>query len=233
MDLPAGALAPATPAAVPARVSLHGRYTSVVPLLPAHAESLFKHLGGEHNSARWKYMLEGGLPDLEACAERTRAWSGTTDPLYFAVLTGPAADPASEPAGAASYMNIVPGHLRLEIGGIILGEKLGRTRAATEAFFLMIQNAFELGYHRVEWKANNLNKPSLSAAERLGFIFEGVFRNHMIIKGRVRHTAWFSITSAEWPRVKRGFEEWLSEANFDKDGKQLRTLKECREGPGA
>lgn len=176
MDPPVGPPAPATPATTPARVSLHGRYTSLVPVLPAHSESLFKHLGGEHNQRRWTYLNNEGPLDLDACKKLTQKWIQSEDPLFFTVLTRPASDPASEPAGVASYMNIVPDHLRIEIGSIILGEKLGRTRAATEAFFLMIQHAFELGYHRVEWKANNLNKPSLAAAARLGFVFEGVFR---------------------------------------------------------
>ena len=176
MSLPLGPPAPPIPAETPGRVSLHGRYTSLVPTSPAHSESLFKHLGGEHNFPRWTYMLQGGLTDPKAFEERTKAWGESNDPLFFTVLMGPESDPASEPAGVASFMNIVPDHLRIEIGSIILSEKLGRTRAATEAFFLMIKHAFDIGYHRLEWKANNLNKPSHSAAERLGFTFEGVFR---------------------------------------------------------
>lgn len=121
-------------------------------------------------------MSVNGPRDAAEFDERTREWSESTDPFFFTVLTGTESDPSSEPAGVLTYLNIVPGQLRIEIGHIILGERLGRTRASTEAFFLMIQHAFEMGYHRVEWKANNLNKPSLSAATRLGFVFEGVFR---------------------------------------------------------
>lgn len=176
MDVPVGPPAPPTPAQSPGRVAQHGRYTSLIPTTPDHSASLFKHLGGEANRARWKYVPNYGPSDAAECEERTQKWSESADPYFFTVLTGPESDPASEPAGVITYLNIVPGHLRIEIGHIILGEKLSRTRASTEAFFLMIRNAFEMGYHRVEWKANNLNKPSLSAAERLGFMFEGVFR---------------------------------------------------------
>lgn len=176
-DLPVGPPAPETPAKTPSRISLDGRYTSLVPLDRSHSAALFKHLGGEHNYARWTYMFGSGFADLRACEEAIQAWCESQDPLFFTILTGPASDPSSEPAGMASYLNIVPGHLRVEIGSIILGERLARTRAATEAFFLMIKHAFEdLEYHRIEWKANHLNKPSCSAAARLGFVFEGIFR---------------------------------------------------------
>ncbi|SPO06262.1 related to GNAT family acetyltransferase [Cephalotrichum gorgonifer] len=229
MVLPIGPPAPPTPATTPTHVNLHGRYTSVLPMSTDHSASLFTHVGGKHNVPRWTYMTRPGFPTLQSFEDYTAECIASADPLFFSILTGPASDPASEAAGIVSYLSIVPDHLRIEIGSVILGDKLARTRAATEAFFLMIQHAFDLGYHRVEWKANNLNAPSRSAAARLGFVFEGVFRNHMVVKGHMRDTAWFSITSDEWPGVKKGFDAWLSESNFDADGKQLRTLKDCRE----
>ena len=183
MDIPAGAPAPPTPAERPAHAPLHGRYTSILPVSTTHADSFYRNLGGEENYHRWQYMTVGGLPDLKATEERVRGWTESSDPLMFTVLSGPASDPASEPAGALSYYNIVPDHLRIEIGFIIMSAKLRRTRAATEAFFLVIKHAFDLGYHRVEWKANNLNKPSLAAAERLGFVPEGVFRYVSLHRG--------------------------------------------------
>lgn len=183
-------------------------------------------------------MLTGGFATLSDCEEAITEWSQDTssDRLYYTVLSGPASSPASEPVGMMCYLAIVPSHRRLEIGSVILSSVLQQTRQATEAFYLLIKHAFEdLGYLRVEWKANNLNKPSLKAAERLGFTFEGVFRKHMIIKGRERDTAWFSITDGEWvgeeeeDGVKRGLETWLGDGNFDESGKQKRTLKECRQ----
>ena len=177
MELPVGPLVSADPATVPSREPLRGQYTSLVPFDTAHSDALFKHLGGLHNGHRWTYMFGGPYPDYEQWKPAVDAWSSTNDPLFFTVLSGPASDPASEPVGMMSFMSIVPSHRRIEIGSVILGEQLKHTRQATEAFYLMIKHAFEdLGYLRVEWKANNLNKPSLSAAERLGFVYEGVFR---------------------------------------------------------
>ncbi|KAG8406791.1 hypothetical protein J3458_021120 [Metarhizium acridum] len=178
-------------------------------------------------------MLTGGFPTLADCQREIDEWSRDTssDRLYYTVLSGPASSPRSEPVGIMCYLAVVPPHRRLEIGGVILGAALQRTRQATEAFYLLIRHAFEdLGYLRVEWKANKLNEASLRAAERLGFTFEGVFRKHMVIKGRERDTAWFSITDGEWARVKKGFEAWLDDGNFDHDGRQRRGLRECREG---
>lgn len=122
-------------------------------------------------------MLSGPYLDKSEWDEAVDNWIKASDPFFYTVFSGPSDDPHAEAVGMMTYLNIVPGQRRVEIGSIILGEKLKQTKAATEAFFLLIAHAFEeLGYLRVEWKANNLNKPSLSAAERLGFVFEGVFR---------------------------------------------------------
>ena len=176
MEQPAGRPAPETPAKPPSGDPLHGRYTSLLPLEQSHSGPLFTHLGGERNSNLWKYIPEPGNPDRATFDDRIRMYI-TSDVFHpYAILTGPVSDPASEPAGIAAYLAIVPEHLRIEIGGIV-GVKLQRTRAMTEVFYLLIKHAIEdLGYHRVEWKAHSENKLSLSAAERLGFLFEGVFR---------------------------------------------------------
>lgn len=177
MELPVGPLISTDPAQSPPHTALHGRHTSLVPLRPEHSASIFKHLGGEDNFWRWTYMLTGGFPSAEHCDKEIAEWSASKDPLYYAVMSGPESDPASEPAGLMAYLNIVPGQRRIEVGCIILGEALKQSREATEAFSLFIGHAFtDLGYRRVEWKANHLNKPSLAAAGRLGFTFEGVFR---------------------------------------------------------
>jgi RimJ/RimL family protein N-acetyltransferase len=177
-------------------------------------------------------MMSEGYTTLSSFQEAIDAWSKSTESIYYAVLSGP--DPSTsstEAIGIVGYLAIAPPMRRLEVGHVILGGQLTRSRQATEAFYLLLRHAFdELGYTRVEWKANNLNEPSKRAAERLGFLFEGVFRKHMIIKGRFRDTAWFGMTEDEWPAVKRGFEAWLDDANFDEDGRQRRGLRECREG---
>ncbi|KAK1238977.1 hypothetical protein MKX08_006038 [Trichoderma sp. CBMAI-0020] len=218
------------PALLPPRTPLHGRYTSVVPLRPQHWRAIYKHLGGEENAWRWKYMPLEGLLTEEICEATIAAWSASKDPLYYTVLSGPASDPASEPAGILSYLAIVPNHRRIEIGWVIYGDALKHSREGTEAFFLFMKHAFvDLGYLRVEWKANNLNAASLAAARRLGFTFEGVFRKHMIVKGRHRDSAWLSILDDEWPAARKGFEAWLDESNFDGHGKQKKGLSECRD----
>ncbi|KAK7431616.1 hypothetical protein QQZ08_001834 [Neonectria magnoliae] len=230
MDLPVGLLVPPKSAPRPSRVSLHGRYISLVPLQPTHAPALYKHLGGEENSHRWTYMFGGPFLDPKEWQDTVDAWANSTDPFYFTVLSGPESDPTSEPVGMMAYLSIVPDHRRIELGCIILGEVLKQTRGASEAFCLLIKHAFEdLDYLRVEWKANHLNKPSLAAAERLGFVYEGIFRKHMIIKGRRRDTAWFSMTDDEWPVVRQGLQNWLSEDNFDEQGKQRKRLQEIRQ----
>lgn len=230
MEPALGPLAPETPATIPSRAPLYGRHTSLIPLDPSHSDALFDALAGERNASLWTYMPWHPVLEKAPFEDLVRDLTVSKTYHYYAVLTGPASDPSSKPAGITSYLNIVPDDLRIEIGGIMLGAGLSRTRAATEAFFLLIKHAFEnLGYHRVEWKANNLNEPSKAAASRLGFTFEGVFRNHLIVKGRVRDTVWFSITAAEWPGVKKGLETWLAEDNFDAEGRQIRTLKECRQ----
>ncbi|KAH0495905.1 hypothetical protein TgHK011_009430 [Trichoderma gracile] len=220
----------AEPALLPPRTPLHGRYSSVVPLRPEHWRAIYKHLGGEENAWRWNYMPIEGFLSEEACETTIRAWAASEDPIYYAVLSGPASDAASEPAGILSYLSIVPSHRRIEIGWVILGDALKHTRAATEAFYLFMKHPFDdLGYWRVEWKANSLNAPSVAAAKRLGFAFEGVFRKHMIVKARRRDTAWLSIIDDEWDAVRRGFELWLDKSNFDENGKQRRGLRECRD----
>jgi RimJ/RimL family protein N-acetyltransferase len=152
--------------------------------------------------------------------------SQSADPLYFAVI-----DLGSGRCeGRQALMRITPGQACIELGGIYWGPAISRTRVATEACFLHLQYAFEtLGYRRFEWKCNNLNEASKRAALRFGFSFEGVFRQHMMIKGKNRDTAWFSIIDQEWPAVKAGFEAWLNPENFDSQGQQIERLQINRE----
>jgi RimJ/RimL family protein N-acetyltransferase len=179
MDLPIGAQVSPDDATCATLIPmpLHGAYTSLVPLLPSHAHAIFKCLGGPENAYRWTYMLNEPFLERDTSEAMITSWSKSKDPLFYCVLSGPASDPSSTPVGLISYLSIVPSHRRIEIGCVIFSEQLKRTRGATEASYLMLKRAFEdLGNRRVEWKANHLNKPSAAAAERLGFVYEGIFR---------------------------------------------------------
>ncbi|KAK4140953.1 acyl-CoA N-acyltransferase [Dichotomopilus funicola] len=230
-------LAPGLPAppsltARPPHTPLTGRIVNLVPLQPDHAADLFEHFGGPDNFDRWTYLPPVGYPDYPSLEADVKTWSQSPDRQYYTILAsvpGGSNDELLRPAGIIAYLNIEPGSRRLELGAVVLGKKLARTRAATEVSYLMLRRAFEEGYTRVEWKANNLNRASVNAALRLGFVAEGVFRKHYIVKGRYRDTAWFSMTDDEWPGVRRGLEAWLDDGNFDGDGRQKRTLQQCRE----
>ncbi|ODA76452.1 hypothetical protein RJ55_07721 [Drechmeria coniospora] len=235
LDGPLGPPVPPGEAVYPPHARVDGKFVSLVPLSTLHAPALYEHLGGEDNMWRWTYMLSAGWPDRQACDGSVATWSVSRDPQFYAVVktaNGPAAadeETTGEAVGIMSFLSVVPSHRRIEIGSVILGDAIRASKAGTEAYALMVGTAFALGYLRVEWKANALNERSLRAAKRLGFAFEGVFRKHMVVKGRERDTAYFSITDAEWPRARRGFEAWLDEDNFDGEGRQRRRLEECRE----
>ncbi len=152
-----------------------------------------------------------------------------TDRIFFATISAE----IGAAAGYASFMRMDPANGVIEVGNILLSPALQRTTAATEAMYLMARHVFDLGYRRYEWKCNAANLPSRRAAERLGFTFEGIFRQHMVIKGRNRDTAWFSMLDHEWPDRKAAFEAWLDPANFDADGRQRTALNASqRSGTG-
>jgi RimJ/RimL family protein N-acetyltransferase len=213
------------PAKRPQRTRLEGQAVSIVPLDPiAHAEALFAGAGGEQNEALWRYLFEGPFPTRAAFEASLRQKAISDDPLFFAILDKPSGDAV----GYASYMRIEPAHRVIEVGSILFTPRLQRTVAASEAMYLMARHVFEdLGYRRYEWKCNALNAPSRSAAERLGFTFEGIFRQHMIIKSRSRDTAWFALLDSEWPRARSAFERWLQPENFDGE-RQRRSLESIR-----
>jgi RimJ/RimL family protein N-acetyltransferase len=149
------------------------------------------------------------------------------DPFYFAIV-----DAAGRALGLATLMSIRPDMRVIEVGHIMLGPSLQRSPLATEAQFLLARYCFEmLGYRRYEWKCDALNAASRRAALRLGFVFEGVFRNHMIVKGRNRDTAWFAMTDADWPARRAAFERWLATANFDDEGRQKLRLSDLNKAP--
>ena len=212
------------PAKYPERVTLAGRYARLEPLNPAqHAATLWNGLGGTSAEHLWLYMPDGPFAERAAFDAHMQMKAKSEDPLFFAIV-----DKAAEAAtGRATLMRIDPANRVIEVGGIIYTPVLQRSRGATEAIYLFARHIFEdLGYRRFEWKCNALNEPSRRAALRLGFTFEGIFRQHMIIKQKNRDTAWFSMLDSEWPARKREFERWLDESNFDSDGMQKTRLSQ-------
>lgn len=209
------------PRPLPEKIPLQGRYTRLEPLQPRHAADLFAASAGAANRARFDYLFEEPPKHLADVENWIESATRVTDKVWFAVIdrhTGRC-------EGRQALMSMVPQHGCIEVGGIYWGPAIAGSRISTEACFLHMQYAFEtLGYRRFEWKCNDLNLASKKAALRFGFKAEGVFRQHMVIKGRNRDTAWFSIIDGEWPLVKAAFERWLEPANFDAEGRQLRRL---------
>jgi RimJ/RimL family protein N-acetyltransferase len=223
-DQPIGALVDTTPAERPGPVKLEGRFCRVEKLDPArHTEGLWQALKGDDRV--WTYMANGPYPDAKAFANWLDERAVMLDPYSYVV-----ADAAGgHPLGVVTLMEIRPAARVIEIGNIVYSSALQRTAAATEAQYLMVRYVFDdLRYRRYEWKCNALNAPSMRAAKRFGFTYEGTFRQHMIVKGRNRDTAWFSITDGEWPRVKAAYEKWLAPENFDGSGKQRTRLGETK-----
>jgi RimJ/RimL family protein N-acetyltransferase len=214
------------PAPLPARIVLEGRDVSVVPLDPAaHGDALFEGTAGRKHADLWRYMFDGPFQSRPAFDAALRRWADSADPRFYAIV-----DRASGLAlGRAALMRVDPVHRVIEVGSILYSPPLQRTRGATEAMYLMARYVFEeLGYRRYEWKCNALNESSRVAALRLGFTFEGVFRQHMIVKGRNRDTAWYALLDSDWPAARRAFEAWLDPANFDAGGQQRASLADLR-----
>jgi RimJ/RimL family protein N-acetyltransferase len=215
------------PARPPARAPIAGARVVLEPADPAaHADDLFRagHDGGD--PSLWDFLPYGPFGDAAALRSWLEGMAAGDDPLLFAIVdraTGRA-------AGAASYLRMEPTHGVIEVGHIWFGASLQRTPAATEAIFLLARHAFDdLGHRRLEWKCDARNARSRRAAERFGFTFEGVFRQHMIVKGANRDTAWYAILDGEWPFLRAAFERWLAPANFDAAGRQRTTLEAQRE----
>ena len=224
-DLPLGAEVDWTAAGRPAGLSLRGRYVLLRPLdAVADSNALYSvSHPPEGDPSTWTYLPYGPYESPREMRELLKWAESSKDPLFFAV----APLPDERPAGLASYLRITPEFGVIEIGHIWFGAGLTRTTAATEAIYLLARHAFDdLGYRRLEWKCNALNAASRRAAERFGFRFEGVFRNHMVVKGRNRDSAWYAITGEEWPGVRRGYEAWLAPDNFGPGFVQKRSLSD-------
>lgn len=211
----------------PAPTVIEGQYCRLEPVNPAlHAADLFAAYSTATDGRVWTYLSSepfARLEDFTAYLERAAA---SADPLHFTVI-----DMATQRAvGTMALMRIDPANGSVEVGFITYSPVLQRTRASTEAQYLLMRHAFDtLGYRRFEWKCDSLNAPSRRAAERFGFSLEGVFRQAVVYKGRSRDTAWFSVIDAEWPRVKAAFIGWLSPDNFDPQGQQYHALADLRQ----
>ena len=213
----------------PGRVKLEGRYCRLEPLDPArHSDQLFAASMAPGAEERFHYLFESPQQrtDFAGWLDRSAA---SQDPLYYAVIDSS----SGRCEGRQALMRIVPEHGVIEIGSILWGPAIARTRVATEALFLSARYAFdELGYRRFEWKCNARNEPSRHAAGRFGFVYEGNFRQHMVVKGESRDTAWFSMIDRDWPRLREAFQRWLEPSNFDAEGRQKRRLADFRQAPG-
>ena len=215
----------------PARTVLEGRFCRVEPLdVERHARQLHDANSLDPEGRMWTYLFSGPF----ASFDEYRAWleprPASEDPLFFAFV-----DSRREQAvGAGAYMRIDSANGAMEVGHLAFSPLMQRTPIATEAMYLMMKHAFELGYRRYEWKCDALNAGSRRAAERLGFTFEGIFRQAIVYKGRSRDTAWFSIIDREWPALDAAFRAWLDPANFDAEGRQRHSLAVLRaQPPGA
>lgn len=209
----------------PPHTPMLGRLCRLEPTQPAHAAELYEALVTHGQDKFWTYLPYGPFDRFELF----KAWvDGITqgkDPQFYTIFDLE----KNIPVGVASLMRIAPELGSVEVGHIHFSTLIQKTPIATEAMYLMMKRAFdELGYRRYEWKCDSLNRPSRRAAERFGFLFEGIFRQHRIYRGRNRDTSWYSIIDSEWPTIKQGFEAWLDPSNFDESGKQKQKLSQLR-----
>jgi RimJ/RimL family protein N-acetyltransferase len=224
-ELPLGPLVDATPRPLPARVPHRGRSMDLEPLHIRHVPELWQATasGTPEGDASWTYLGYGPFASEAALRAHVAAFAAQHDPMAWAVRphrTGTA-------DGWLTLMDIQPGNAAIELGNIWFPPKLQRTRAATEAMFLLMRHAMDdLGYRRLLWKCNALNAPSRRAAERLGFVCEGELRAHFVVKGRRRDSAYFSILAEEWPARRDAIAAWLDDSNFDSNGQARKSLRQ-------
>lgn len=214
------------PRPYPARAPLPGRFVTLEPLDPRrHADDLWLALQGPGaDPAQWEYMAYGPFAERATFDVWLAVQAQSSDPLFFGVVDRA----GGRTLGMLGLMRITPHHGCIEIGHVLFGRALQRTPGATEAVCLLARLAFGLGYRRLEWKCDANNARSRRAAERLGFVAEGLFRQHMVVKGRNRNTAWFAMLDGDWPRCRAAFERWLATDNFAATGRQRQRLEDLR-----
>lgn len=209
------------PPALPRELHLLGQHVVLEPLEAArHAADLYRAYEG--HDWLWDYMYDGPFASFAEYEAFLRTIEGRSDPCFLVLrdlVTGRC-------GGVAAYMAVVPDSGSIEVGSICIAPELQQSLAMSEAMILMMRWAFEAGYRRYEWKCNALNLPSRRAAQRLGFSYEGLFRQHRIVKGRNRDTAWFSVTDSDWPALAKVYEAWLSPENIDSAGRQKQRLSQ-------
>jgi len=223
MPPPLGPETDTTPRPLPARAPIHGRYAVLEPLHVRHTPELWDAAQGADDS--WAYLGCGPFASVQAMARYVGDFATEQDRMVWAIRPVD----SGTVSGWLALLDIQPKNAAVELGSIWFAPRMQRTRAATEAMFLLLRLcADELGYRRLVWKCNALNAPSKRAAERLGFVYEGQHRMHMVVKGRLRDTDWYSITADEWPRCRDALAAWLDPANFTADGMALKGLGELR-----
>lgn len=209
-------------ARVPGDVAIEGSHVKLEPIQVSHIDDLYEAIGTPETMELWRY-IPGAAP--ESKDDFRELLLGDKDKINYAVVS----KKTQKAVGVVGWLNVVPANRVIEIGGVIFGKELQRSAAATEVVYLMCVTAFEdCAYRRVEWKCNASNEKSQKAARRFGFEFEGIFRNHMICRGRNRDTAYFSIIEEDWPSKRAAFDAWLHPDNFDASGMQKKTLLELR-----
>ncbi len=208
----------------PNAAKMNGAFCSVEALaIDTHAPDLFKTLCGEDYESSWTYLPRERAKTYESFTAWLNFETAQHDRRFYAIVD----NKSKKAQGLCAYLRITPEHGSIEIGHIHFGRSLKQTPAATEAMYLMMRHAFDdLGYRRYEWKCNDLNEASKRAALRLGFSFEGIFRQSNVFKNRNRDTAWFSIIDGEWPMINQRFIRWLSHDNFAAQGRQIKSINE-------
>ena len=218
-----GAVAGWNPPAPPSTTTMQGAYCRLERLEPrVCVNELYEAFSRDADGRNWLYMPYGPFSSFAEFKQWLEQISVTIDPLFFGIF-----DMSSNKAvGLASFLRIVPAQGVVELGHLNFSPLLQRTRAATEAMFLMMERVFEQGYRRYEWKCDSLNNASRKAAQRLGFSYEGTFRKACMYKGRSRDTSWYSVIDEEWPALKVAYLQWLAPSNFDDKGVQIQSLSE-------
>lgn len=215
-----------TPRERPARIVIDGAHCRIEPLdVARHAADLYDAYGQAADGRDWTYLFAEPFTDRESFDRYLAQAAASTDPLHYAVI-----DRANDKAvGTFALMRIEPVHGVIEVGSVTFSPSLKKTRLSTEAQYLLMRYVFDnLKYRRYEWKCDSLNAPSRKTAQRLGFEFEGIFRQAIVYKGRNRDTAWYAIIDQDWPRIRQAFERWLADDNFDSQGQQRASLVQLR-----